>query len=414
VADATQMLPPYPGADPFGQAGPRPGAMPGAVPPLPPMPPQAPPTGPEASQQGPGAHRMSGGDSMAPYGFDGQPGQPGQPPAGASDGTQVLPLSIFEEQQQQQSFEQAYPQHDYGQDPYQQQAAAQSQTEHDSDYDHLFRNDVPGPPPMRQRIIQPPSAQQQPAMARPGAMGGQPPYGAQGYDNGYGYDDGLEDGGRRRLSPKVLIGIVVAGCVVAGLVVGGLLNSGGSASANNTPANSATPSAGASASASGTGNSPAGAGNDAAKQQAQALDSLLNTSGNSRSSVVNAVGSVKNCRDLGGAASALRTASGQRTGLITKLGSLSVDKLPNHAALTDALTKAWTASAAADSHYANWADQAQSNHHVCKGGTARSTGEAQAANQASGTATEQKKRAVKLWNAIARQYGLTQREFSQL
>jgi hypothetical protein len=51
---------------------------------------------------------------------------------------------------------------------------------------------------------------------------------------------------------------------------------------------------------------------------------------------------------------------------------------------------------------------------VCKGGHAHSTNEAQAANASSGTATTQKKHAVKLWNSIAKQYGLTQRQYSQL
>jgi hypothetical protein len=92
-----------------------------------------------------------------------------------------------------------------------------------------------------------------------------------------------------------------------------------------------------------------------------------------------------------------------------------VDRLPNHAALTDALTKAWQASAAADGHYAGWADQAAAAHgKVCKGGHARNTTQSQAANNSSGTATSEKKKAVKLWNSIATKYGLTKREYSQL
>lgn len=215
------------------------------------------------------------------------------------------------------------------------------------------------------------------------------------------------------MSPKVLIGVVVAGCVVAGLIVGGLLSSGGGGGGNAADATTgaAAPTDSASASGSGSG----GGGDAAAKQQAQALDALLNTSGNSRSTVVGAVASVKNCQDLSDASAKLRSASSQRTGLVTQLGSLSVDKLPGHAELTEALTKAWQASAAADGHYAAWADQVgQDKHKLCKGGNAHGTSETEAGDAQSGTATQQKKRAVKLWNSIAETYGLTKRQYSQL
>jgi hypothetical protein len=419
VADATQMLPPYPGGAPGAPA-----AGPGPVPPLPPVPPQA-------------LHQVP-----AP-----------QPPV--ADATQALPLSIFQDpgqdqyggQQQQPSYGQSYeqPYDGYGQQaqgydqqqygdgrPYGQQSYEQGPgqggyeqqpqpgPQHDSDYDHLFRNDVPSPEPLRQRIIQPPSQQQQQQQqqqyAQQQAGMGQPPQQPYdpGYNQGHGYDDGQGGGARRKLSPGVLIGIVVAGCVVAGLVVGGLMNGGGGGgdkTADTASTGSSQTSTSPSTSASGSGDSAA---DSAAKQQAQGLDALLKTSGNSRSSVVSAVESIKNCNNLGPAATDLRSAATQRTGLVGRLKGLPVDKLPQHDELTQALTKAWQASAAADGHYAAWADQAAHNPSVCKGGHARTTGEAQDGNRESGTATEQKKRAVRLWNTIAKQYGLTERQYSQL
>jgi hypothetical protein len=287
----------------------------------------------------------------------------------------------------------------------------------DSDYDHLFRNDVPAPEPMRPRILQPHGAQQ-PRPQQPGygqqqwqQQGGG--YADGGYDGYEGYDDG-DDGGRRRMSPKVLIGIVVAGCVVAGLVVGGLMSGGGGkAGADDSAAKPSAPASGKpGSSASGDGASTGAA--DGAEGQAKALDALLSSSGASRSSVVNAVEDIKGCKDLQKAAADLRSAATQRDGLVTQLQNLSVDKLPKHDELTSALTKAWKASSAADGHYAAWADQAANNGSVCKGGHARSTGEQQAGNQQSSTATTQKKAAVKLWNSIAAQYGLTKRQYSQL
>lgn len=397
VADATQMLPPYPGGDPGAGFGMPP--QPGGVPPIPPQAPE--PAAAEATQ-------------AMPLMFPDQHGGPGyEQPGGYHQPGGFEQQGGFERQggYEQQPYDGSGQSFGDGQDPYgtaYQGDGYEQPSQPGSDYDHLFRNDVPSPAPMRPRIIQPPG--QQPG--QPYAQAGQPPYGRQpggydqGYDNGYGYDDGGDDG-RRKMSPKVLIGIVVAGCVVAGLVVGGLLNSGGSASADNTsPTASATPSTGATASS--------GAAADPAKQQAVALDSLLGTSGASRSSVVRAVESIKGCDNLPGAATDLRTAASQRQTLITKLAALPVDKLPDHSALTDALTKAWRASSAADTHYATWADQAEHNRKVCRGGHARGTQETQLGDRESGTATIEKKKAVKLWNTIADRYGLTKRQYSQL
>src|SRR5882757_8803242 len=449
-ADATQMLPPYPAGMP--PQGPGLGEPPAAdaTQMLPPYPGDAPAMPQKAPQGGYGGEHTQFLGAQQPH---------GAPPVASVEATQALPLSIFHDEQPGQGGQQGGPgqsyeqqgyqqqgqpgrqgQQGYGQDPYQQQSyqpgyeqgygqqppyggqeyggyeqqhsGPTQAPQHDSDYDHLFRSDVPSPPPMRQRIIQPPAQQQSRQPGYEQGYGQQPPYGGQEgpYEPSYGYDDG--SGGGRKLSPKVLIGIVVAGSVVAGLVIGGVFSSGGSADAGNSAAQSSA----STAPSSTTSDAANGAAteDDEAKQQAQSLDALLSTSGNSRSAVVSAVESVKACKDLPASASALRSAATQRTGLVTQLGTLAVDKLPNHAALTDALTKAWQASAAADVHYASWADQAQSQPGVCKNGKAGSTSQSQIGDQESGTATTQKKDAVKLWNSIAKTYGLSQREYTQL
>jgi hypothetical protein len=403
AADATQMLPPYPGGDPSL----APGAGPAGAAPFPPgygqgRPQQQPgqPTFEQAYGSGagyPGQDRRSGGDypgqDFPGQGFGGQdyPGYPGQDaPGGPAYGDPGAGGGFGGPQQQPTG------------------------PEHDSDYDHLFRHDVPSPAPMRPHIIQRPDPQQ--AQAQPPYQQ-QPPYpGQAGHGHGNlpgGFDASYDDDDRRggrRMSPKVIIGIVVAGCVVAGLVVGSLLNSGGDASANNSPDKG-----GASASSTAAPGTDSGgtATADPGEQQAKELDALLQTSGDSRSQVISAVGSIKNCQNLDNAASDLRAAKTQRDGLVTKLGTLSLDRLPDHAALSDALTRAWRASAAADSHYASWAEQAKGKK-VCKGGHAHSTAETAEGNRESGTATEQKKRAVKLWNTIADKYGLTKRTYGQL
>lgn len=213
---------------------------------------------------------------------------------------------------------------------------------------------------------------------------------------------------RKGLSRGALIGVVVAGCAVVGLVAGAVLSSGEDSDTAVTTSAKTSAAAGGSPSA---GVSEHGA--DPAKQQAQQLDALLRRSGSSRSAVVQAVADIKVCQNLDGAAADLRSAADQREALVTRLGQLTIDKLPGHAALSAALNRAWTASAAADDHYAAWADQ-MAGKKGCRHGQTRFTGQTAQGNVQSGAATLAKKAAVHLWNSIADEYGLTQRTYTQL
>ncbi|MFI1074050.1 hypothetical protein [Streptomyces puniciscabiei] len=254
------------------------------------------------------------------------------------------------------------------------------------------------------------STQQMPRVHHPETRPGPAPYGAG--QRSYGgqqpsYDPAHEDDDQPRGRSRVpLIAAIGVGIVVIGVGAGALLSGGGGSNPGNdgktVAATSAAP-----------GQSSGSAAADPARQQAVALDKLLADSGSSRASVIKAVADVKNCDNLDGAATDLRNAAGQRNQLVTRLGQLSVDKLPDNSALTAALTKAWQASAAADNHYAAWAGQAK-NRKVCRKGHARTTGETQAGNRESGTASAQKVKAAALWNAIAQKYGLTQRQPTQL
>ncbi|MDT3399317.1 hypothetical protein RKE29_22135, partial [Streptomyces sp. B1866] len=219
---------------------------------------------------------------------------------------------------------------------------------------------------------------------------------------------GGRSGGRRRLSRPAVIGIVVAVCAVAGLATGAVLSSQGG---DDGKSDGAGHGKGASADP-GTGDG-AGQGADPAQAQAKALDALLADSNDSRSSVISAVENIKACQNLPQAATDLRTAAGQRSGLVERLGRLSVDRLPGHARLTAALTTAWQSSAAADNHYAAWAGQV-GDKKGCHKGKARRTPQMTAAEVASAQATVAKKQAAALWNPIADQHGLTRRDFSQL
>jgi hypothetical protein len=280
-----------------------------------------------------------------------------------------------------------------------------------AEFDNLFRG---GPDGERSPAA---ATQQLPRFQQPEATSGaQPPYAQPSYappgagGAGYGtYDDGdgTRGGGRggRTGSRLPVIAAVGVGIAVLGIGAGALLAGGGDhkGDAKNQTVSATAPATDGSASPSA----------DPAEQQAVALDKLLADSGSSRTTVINAVESVKSCKNVGQAAKDLRGAAQQRTGLVTQLAKLSVDKLPDHAALTDALTKAWQASASADNHYAAWADQTAGKK-GCKKGQARITGQTQAGNRASGTASTEKVEAARLWNAIAKTYGLTQRQPTQL
>ncbi|MCH5675842.1 hypothetical protein [Streptomyces gilvus] len=280
-----------------------------------------------------------------------------------------------------------------------------------AEFDNLFRGGPAGDGPagatqQLPRYEQPPAAQppygQQPAPSY-GRQAPQPPYDQQPPAS---YAPPQEERGGRGRSKVPLIAAVGIGIVVIGVGAGALLGGGGGGGKDKNQTVSAT--------APATDGSSSASAADPAKQQAVALDKLLSDSGNSRASVIAAVANVKACRNLDGAASDLRDAAKQRTQLVTDLSGLSVDKLPNHAELTTALTRAWQASAAADNHYAAWADQVGGAKKGCKKGQARTTGQTAAGNRESGTASQQKARAADLWNAIAQTYGLTQRQPTQL
>ncbi|MFF9333816.1 hypothetical protein [Streptomyces albogriseolus] len=362
---ATQVIPPVPagGAD-EGATQYIPPVAPGALPP-----------------EMPAAHDA---ESTRNLGIAQQPAGPGplpQPGSPDAEPTQFIA-----------------PVTDQGPQPY---GAAQGDAgrQPPAEFDNLFRNDDGAAG----------ATQQMPRMdyGRPARADRTPPGPPAPPASGHGGGRGGRGGGGNGGPRWPLIAAVGVGLAVVGVGAGALLGSGSKdddGGDTNQPVSATAPAS--------TEGSPSPSV-DPAREQAVELDKLLAHSGDSRSSVINAVEDVKACRDLGEAASDLREAAKQRKQLVTDLSQLSVDKLPQHEALSEALRKAWKASAAADDHYARWADQTQGKK-GCKKGQARVTEQTAAGNRESGTATEQKKKASELWNAIAREYGLTERAPTQL
>ncbi|MEU4147235.1 hypothetical protein [Streptomyces parvulus] len=272
-----------------------------------------------------------------------------------------------------------------------------------AEFDNLFRG-AEGPASATQQM--PRFDEPQPHhTAGPSAYAPQGPGGGGG-GRRRGNDGG--GGGGRGGSRVPLIAAVGVALAVVGVGAGAMMAGGGGddEKSENQPVSATAP-----ASESASASAPESA--DPVRQQAVELDKLLAESGNGRTSVINAVGDVKSCDNLPQAAKDLREAAKQRTGLVESLAKLSVDKLPRHTELTAALNKAWQASASADNHYAAWADQTAGKK-GCKKGAARTTSHTQAGNRESGTASKEKAVAAGLWNAIAKQYGLTERQPTQL
>ncbi|MFE9591752.1 hypothetical protein ACFYOP_06660, partial [Streptomyces sp. NPDC006294] len=212
----------------------------------------------------------------------------------------------------------------------------------------------------------------------------------------------------RRRSTAPVVAALVIGCAVLGIGVGAVMFGDDDKDPDPAPdkivaAESPTPSAA----------SPSAEEEDPAEPQAKELDRLLADSSSSRDAVVRSVQNIRACKNLDRATADLKDAAQQRRDLVTRLNALSVDKLPDNAALTASLTEAWQASASADDHYAAWAQQVKGKK-GCKDGKARDTKQTAMGNQASSEATTAKNQASKLWNAIARKYELTERSSRQL
>ncbi|MFF2010250.1 hypothetical protein ACFVWY_14415 [Streptomyces sp. NPDC058195] len=382
-------------------------------PPAQPLPPQQQPPQPFAQplppEAAPGAAPGAGAAGAADATQYIAPVPGGLPPENPAESTAFLGRTAS--QPQQQAFQQPGQGGDAeatqyippvpGGAPYDIRPGAPGDRQPPAEFDNLFRNDESAG-----------GTQQMPRLDHGAAYRGAPrapqtpqPPPPQSPQSPYGPVD--EEPPARRKRPHVtLIAAVVAGCAVVGLGAGALISGNGDDEAKNGKQPVAA--------ASGSAEKPAQPPADPAKPQAEALDKLLADSNNSRAAVIGAVEKTKSCTDLDQAVTDLKDAARQRRDLVTRLGELSVDQLPDHARLTDALTRAWQASASADDHYAAWAAQAKHGKKVCKHGRARTTSETQQATVQSGVASKAKQQASTMWNSIATKYGLTRRAATEL
>ena len=202
-----------------------------------------------------------------------------------------------------------------------------------------------------------------------------------------------------RLLAAGLFALVAAVIVVPALLIAHSfhgLTGGGSAAARPT---AKQPAPGASAAA------------PSERAAAASLATLLAQTAADRSSIVGAVGAVEDCTAaLGQAPQVFQGSAASRQRLLQRLATLpGRSALP--AAMLQALTGAWQASAAVDTDLAKWAqDEAAGG---CKPHD-HADANYQASNAPDAQATNDKAAFVGMWDTIAAKYGLTRYQTSQL
>ncbi len=407
-ADKTQMMPPYGQQPPAGQdadrtqlLAPYAGHTADLVPqgpdvrqPLPPEQQFGAPVPPLPQSQPPQHRRRPPHEQPAAAPQDQQPPMPPGAPFAIRPGTPADPPPAYDQPAPPAATQQLPRMDDDWQRAAQsappQGTGQQAPQGPQDDYDYLYRRDDQPAPPPRQHQAAGYGYQQQPQPPAPRR---------QGYDRPAGPRSQRSGPGRKKLSTPAMAGIGVAVLALIGIGVGAIMSSGSSSSG------------GSGTGASSSAGSAAGSG--AAETQAKRLNAVLSASNSSRTSVIDAVASIKSCQNLSTSAASLRSAASERDALVTKLSNMAVDKLPDGTELVDQLTQAWNSSSAADKYYAAWADQA-ARPKGCHKGQAKITLEVQRGNLASGEATLAKQRAVQLWNPIASRYGLPQRQVTQM
>ena len=192
---------------------------------------------------------------------------------------------------------------------------------------------------------------------------------------------------RRPLVPVIVAAALLA--VVAGIVI--FRPHGGSTAA--------------------AGTAPSTSSQDARRQAAVGLSGLLAQSVTDRAAVTHAAEDVRGCGpSLRQDARTFTRAASSRQHLLSRLESLpGRSELP--AALLQKLTTAWRASAQVDTDLARWATDTLAHH--CHRNSQSNAG-LRASYAPESQATAGKHAFARLWNPVAREYGLTTYQPSQL
>jgi hypothetical protein len=160
--------------------------------------------------------------------------------------------------------------------------------------------------------------------------------------------------------------------------------------------------AGAASTVAPSGASPETSPTPNGRTQAIGLDTLLNASGSSRTSLRAALNDAERCVNAASAADTLRRVTDERSGQLARARELPVDAIAGGKAIRDQLVAALTHSVAADEAFTAWA------RNVAAGRCGHDANYAEA-GRASSAATAAKRAFCTAWNPVAAAYGLPTR-----
>jgi hypothetical protein len=138
------------------------------------------------------------------------------------------------------------------------------------------------------------------------------------------------------------------------------------------------------------------------RTQAIGVDTLLNASGDSRTSLRAALADAERCVNAAGAAATLQRVTDERSGQLDRARELPVDSIAGGAAIRNRLVEALTHSVAADRAFTAWASN------VAAGRCGHDANYSEA-GRASSSATAAKRAFCAAWNPVAVGYGLPTR-----
>ncbi|WP_165964595.1 hypothetical protein, partial [Actinomadura sp. KC216] len=150
----------------------------------------------------------------------------------------------------------------------------------------------------------------------------------------------------------------------------------------------------------------------ATKEQAAAMNAVLNDSVGTRRVLAGALGRAAKCQTLPQAIQGFQTVAQQRQSQLNRTRALQVDKLgTNGERLRRSLAEALTASLQVDQVLLRWAQQNQAN---CRGKPRPSAAQVPGRAAIEQRATSAKKRFVVLWNPVAKKTGQPPRSWRRV
>ncbi|GIF25393.1 hypothetical protein BJ973_003670 [Actinoplanes tereljensis] len=155
----------------------------------------------------------------------------------------------------------------------------------------------------------------------------------------------------------------------------------------------------------------AAAAKGSARDQAAAIDALLDRSAASRAKLNSAIERVQRCKDVPAALTDMRTVGDERTKQIADTEATDVSALDNGEAVRSTLRAALGFALAADAHFVSWAEPAATGD--CKDTTARNAAW-QRGQASSKQAQGAKKQFIAVWNPIAGPLGLAERSTDKI